>query len=97
VTERDRAIAICRAVAADPEAGRGHYAEAAIRLGYHLRRLRGRPGSATADYIGRAAAAVELASAAWLAVDPDPLDISDPDDPRRDLAAADLLEKGWTP
>lgn len=96
MTARDRAIALCRAVAADPRYMRGSYAEAAIRLGYDVHLC---PGSTpiTGDYAGADMEAVELASAAFLDIDPEPLGIEDVNDPRRELAAAELLEEGWTP
>lgn len=93
------AIELCRAAAADPGYRRGHYAEHAIKLGYNVSYVRGSGprGTWRADYTGPDMEAVELASSAWLAVDPEPLGIEKPSDPRRDLAAAELLEKGWTP
>ena len=97
MSTRDRAIAICRSVAADPDYGNGHVAEHAIRLGYDVHLVRGEPGGVMSDYEGSDMDAVELASEAWLRVDPEPLGIESPNDPRRDAAAADMLEKGWTP
>lgn len=97
MTTRARAIALCRAAAADPLYMKGHYAEFVMRLGYRVRHVRGRRGTAQADYEGADMAAVEFASSAWLAVDPEPLGIEDVHDGRRDTAAAQLLEQGWNP
>lgn len=97
MTVRDRAIALCRAAAADPSYMAGDYNEHAIRLGYDVRYVRGQRGTWRADYEGSDTVAVELASHAWLAVDPEPLGIDSPNDPRRDEAAAKLLEQGWEP
>lgn len=97
MTTRDRAIALCRAAAAEPLYMKGDYNEWAIRLGYSVRYVRGQRGTASADYVGDDTEAVELASHAWLAVDPEPLGIEDVNDGRRDEAAAQLLEQGWEP
>lgn len=94
--ETETAIRICRAAALDPEYMNGCYYQAAIRLGYQIKLVRGEPGCWRADYEGRDARAVELASAAWLSVDPEPLGITSPLDGRRDEAAAKLLEEGYT-
>ena len=97
MTKRQRAIALCRRAAEHPLWMNGDYGQHAIALGYKVRLVRGEPGRASADYEGRHMDAVELASHAWLAVDPEPLGIEGPHDPRRDEAAAQLLEKGWSP
>lgn len=41
--------------------------------------------------------AIELASQAWLAVDPEPLGIEDPLDPKRELEAERMIRAGWCP
>jgi hypothetical protein len=97
VTEREKAIAICRRAVEHPLTCAYDTPEHAIALGFDVRLVHGEPGDVNAAYAGSDLPAVELAAHAWLTIDPEPLGIKSAHDPRREEAAAKLLEEGWSP
>jgi hypothetical protein len=91
MTAREKAITICREASKSAESAARHTAAIALALGYDVRKVA--DDKYGGDWEGPDMEAVELAATAWLRVDPEPLGIETPHDPRRDAAAADLLEK----
>lgn len=86
---RDKAARICEA-AATPETHAQNYAKTAADIGLDVKYDEKDDTGEGPDM-----EAVEMAAQAWLEVDPEPLGIISPNDPRRDAAAAKMLREGW--
>ena len=81
---RERAALLCQLTASNTPAVRADFGSDMDALALHVF------GEYDSD-------AVELASLAWLAVDPEPLGISDPWDPLREAEAEAMIRTGWSP
>lgn len=86
MTLREKAILICLAASYSKAASARNYGETAYRLGMDVEEDDG-------DWYGPDMEAVEIAAVAWCRVDPEPLGIISPLDPRRDAAAAEALRR----
>jgi hypothetical protein len=81
---RERAAMLCQIAASNVEQVREDHGSDMDQLALHLF------GEHDSD-------AVELAASAWLAVDPEPLGITDPWDGTREAEAEAMLRCGWAP
>ena len=91
MTPRDKAAAICRKASQSVAESAKHYAIHAQELGYAVEF---EPNQYGGNTTGPDTEAVELASIAWLKVDPEAHGIESVEDPRRDVLAAELIESG---